>query len=221
MASNKQNKTTGIILLIIAVVCGLILLNRVAGDYIATPEVIYPIALILMFAGGIWGAFRSNPGQFLRIVLGWMMVFMAIMFSYTIYHDYKNSQLAKQTEGLTPDYVIQKQGSHFYTDALVNGVQVAFMIDSGASMVVLTKESAIKAGIDVDAINEHVMTSTANGAKLLKAAYVKEIRLGDIVVENLRVAVSEKGLKDNLLGTDFMKHVSKKVEVGKELRLWK
>ncbi len=222
MSTKRQNKIVGFILLAIAILCGLILLNRVMGEYILTPDFIYPIALLLMFSGGAWAAFHSNPGQFMRIVLGWVMVFTAIIFGYNFYQDYKNHQIAAQTEGQEPDFIVQKIDNHFYTDAYVNNVRLPFMLDSGASMVVLTSQSAKKAGIDVEKIKEHVITSTANGEKLQKVTTVKEMRLGDnIIVKNIRVAVSEDGLDKNLLGNSFMKHISKKVEVGKELRLWK
>lgn len=88
-------------------------------------------------------------------------------------------------------------------------------------MVVLTKQAAQKAGINVDKINNRILLSTANGEKLEKVTYVKEIRLGNIIATNIRVAISEEGLDENLLGQNFMSEVSKKVEVGNELRLWK
>ncbi|MFV0321004.1 MAG: TIGR02281 family clan AA aspartic protease [Alphaproteobacteria bacterium] len=221
MVSNKQNKRIGFILITIAFICGGILLYRQLGGYMITPEIVYPLVLLVWFSGGVWAAFRSNSGQFMRIALGWVMVFTAIFFAYNFYQDYKNHRIAQQTEGQMPDFVMQKKGSHFYTDAYVNNVRVSFMLDSGASMVVLTKQAAQRVGIDVDKINDRVLLSTANGEKLEKVTYVDEIRLGDIIATNIRVAISEEGLDENLLGQNFMSEVSKKVEVGNELRLWK
>lgn len=222
MASNKQNKRIGFILIAIALICGGMLLYRQMGGYIITPQIVYPLVLLVWFSGGVWAAFRSNSGQFMRIALGWIMVFTGIFFAHNIYQDIKNDRIAQQTEGQAPDFIIQKIDGHFYTDAYVNGVRVPFMVDSGASMVGLTKETAEKIGIDVDKINDHVMMSTANGMKLEKVTHINEIRLGDnIIVKNIRVGISEEGLEQNLLGQNFMEEISKKVEVGKELRLWK
>lgn len=221
MASNKQNKRIGFVLMAIAGICGGLLLYRQMGGYMITPEIVYPLVLLVWFSGGVWAAFRSNSGQFMRIALGWVMVFTALYFAYNFYQDYKNHRIAQQTEGQAPDFIMQKIGNHFYTDAYVNDVRISFMLDSGASMVVLTKQAAQKAGINVDKINNRILLSTANGEKLEKVTYVKEIRLGNIIATNIRVAISEEGLDENLLGQNFMSEVSKKVEVGNELRLWK
>ncbi len=222
MASNNGNKVFGIILLIMALLCGFLLLDRTLGsNVILTPDFMYPIALLLLFSGGIVNAFRKDARGFFRIILGWIMVFATIIFGYDMYNNYKNNQIAERTQGMVPDYVMQKNGAHFYTNVYVNGVSIPFMLDSGASLVVLTKESAERAGIDVDSLTEHVIVSTANGEKIEKTTYVKEMRLGDVVFKDIRVAISVEGLNENLLGNSFMKHFSQKVEVGNELRLWK
>ncbi len=222
MASTGKNKFWGIIFLILAMLCGFLLLDRTLGhQIILSPDFIYPIALLILFSGGIMNAFRKDSRGFFRIILGWIMVFATLIFGYDMYNNYKNNQIAQQMEGVAPSYIIQKNGAHFYTNAEVNGVSLPFMVDSGATLVVLTKESAIKAGINVDALTEMHITSTANGEKITKTTYVKEMKLGDAVFKDIRIAVSEDGLDQNLLGNSFMKHFSQKVEIGNELRLWK
>lgn len=222
MASTSKNKFWGIIFLILAMLCGFLLLDRTLGrQIILSPDFIYPIALLILFSGGIMNAFRKDSRGFFRIILGWVMVFATLIFGYDMYNNYKNNQIARQMEGVAPSHVIQKNGAHFYTNAEVNGISLPFMVDSGATLVVLTKESAIKAGINVDALTEMHITSTANGEKMTKTTYVKEMKLGDAVFKDIRIAVSEDGLDQNLLGNSFMRHFSQKVEIGNELRLWK
>ncbi len=216
------NKIAGILLLLLAGICAAILLDRMLGsNFIFAPGFIYPIALLILFSGGLRNAFRQDKKGFFRIVLGWIMVFAGLIFSYDMYNNYKNNQILERTQNMAPDYIIQKNGSHFYTDVEVNGVSIPFMVDSGASLVVLTKESAEKAGIDVANLKEIVIVSTANGEKMEKATYAKEMRLGNVVLKDIRIAVSEEGLDQNLLGNSFMKHFSQKLEVGNELRIWK
>ncbi len=222
MAIKHQNRVVGIIFLVLAVICGAILLDRMLGsNFVITPEFIYPIALLILFSGGLRNAFRKNPGGSFRIVLGWIMVFAALVFGYDMYQTYKVNQIAERTQGVPPDYIIQKRGAHFYTDVWVNGVKLSFMVDSGATLVVLTKENAQKVGIDVDKITDYLIVSTANGEKMEKTTYVREMKIGEVVFKDVRIAVSEEGLDQNLLGNSFMKNFSQKLEVGNELRLWK
>ncbi len=221
MALNHQNRIIGIIFLILAAICGSLLLDRSLGsNIIITPEFIYPIALLILFSGGLWHAFRKDTRGFFRIVLGWIMVFSALIFGYDMYHNYKINQITQKLQGTAPDYIIKKNEAHFYTNVSVNGVTLSFMIDSGATFVVLTKESAEKAGINVDAIKEYAIVSTANGEKMEKMTYAKEMKLGNVIFKDIRIAVSEEGLDTNLLGNSFMKNFSQKLEIGNELRLW-
>ncbi|MDR0296627.1 MAG: TIGR02281 family clan AA aspartic protease [Rickettsia sp.] len=52
---------------------------------------------------------------------------------------------------------------HFYINALVNGVKIKFMIDTGASDVALTTSDAKMLGFDLSKLNYTRTYSTANG----------------------------------------------------------
>ena len=53
--------------------------------------------------------------------------------------------------------------SHFYADTAVDGADIRMMVDSGASIVALTRRDAEAIGIDVDSLPIGGMARTAGG----------------------------------------------------------
>jgi aspartyl protease family protein len=94
-------------------------------------------------------------------------------------------------------------GGHFYTDASVNGASLPFVVDTGATTVALTVESARAAGIYVDPSSFTVVGSGASGATRGKRVTLARIEVAGRKVENVDGVVLE-GLAVNLLGQSVL-----------------
>lgn len=109
---------------------------------------------------------------------------------------------------------------HFLADVTINGRQTEALVDTGASTVALTAESARGIGI-VPLRSAYTATvSTANG--LVKAAPVTlvEVGVGGIRVRNVKALVMPSGaLPGNLLGMSFLARLSKFEIAGPQLVL--
>ena len=94
---------------------------------------------------------------------------------------------------------------HFQARADINGRGLAVMVDTGASLVVLTYEDAQAAGIYVKPSDFTQPVSTANGTSRVAPVTLDRISIGDITVRNVRAAVADRGLlKQTLLGMSFL-----------------
>jgi aspartyl protease family protein len=94
---------------------------------------------------------------------------------------------------------------HFHADARVDGRQVDFLVDTGASLVVLRESDAATIGIRPMRSDYTAIVTTANGK--LKAAPVKleRIEIGDITVFDVPALVlPDEALSQNLLGVAFL-----------------
>jgi aspartyl protease family protein len=94
---------------------------------------------------------------------------------------------------------------HFHADARVNGRQVDFLVDTGASLVVLRESDAAMIGIRPMRSDYTATVTTANGK--LKAAPVRleRIEIGDITVFDVPALVlPDEALSQNLLGIAFL-----------------
>jgi aspartyl protease family protein len=94
---------------------------------------------------------------------------------------------------------------HFRANARVSGRYIDFMVDTGASVVVLRESDAAQAGLHPMPRDYTAVVSTANGRA--KAAPVKldRIEIGDITVFDVPALIMpDESLSTNLLGTAFL-----------------
>lgn len=95
---------------------------------------------------------------------------------------------------------------HFYLEAKVNGTNTPFLVDTGASMIALSYESAQKAGIRPKKSDFKHKASTANGEVPMALVSLKSIRFKNITLRDVRAGVLPKGALGgvNLLGNSFL-----------------
>ncbi len=79
---------------------------------------------------------------------------------------------------------------HFVTTGVVNGVSLRFLVDTGASSVVLSSTDARQAGVNYQA-GTRVLTQTANGVVPVYTVKIDTLRIGDITLNNVDAAVIE------------------------------
>lgn len=116
---------------------------------------------------------------------------------------------ARAGNDITETVIARSADSHFYVDAEVNGAPVRFLIDSGASAVVLTPEDASRAGIAALPADYTAEAQTANGPVRLKPVTLDRVAVGGIEAAGVAAAVSEGGLPVSLLGQSYLARLSK------------
>ena len=99
---------------------------------------------------------------------------------------------------------------HFITTGVVNGISLQFIVDTGATSVVLPSADARRAGINYLA-GGRVLTQTANGVVPVYTVKLDTLRIGDITVNNVDAAVIEGDkLSFALLGMSFLNRMEMK-----------
>ena len=93
---------------------------------------------------------------------------------------------------------------HFYLDAQVNGAQVHFLVDTGASMVALTAADAQRAGISLP--SDRATAQGAGGAIEIVPVKIDRIAAGPLEARNVEGAVA-RDLQISLLGQSFLSRV--------------
>jgi clan AA aspartic protease (TIGR02281 family) len=93
---------------------------------------------------------------------------------------------------------------HFRVDAMVNGVPVRFLVDTGASTVVLNSADAKHIGLDLNQLAYTDSAETANGKVAAAPITIQEILIGPIRVTNVAGAVDRQNTMTSLLGMSFL-----------------
>ena len=92
--------------------------------------------------------------------------------------------------------------------AEVNGKPVTFLVDSGASVIGLSTDTARGIGIDVDKLRYDGVVQTANGSMPVARVRLDRVQVGPIVRDNLTAFVAP-GIGDtNVLGMNFLNSLS-------------
>jgi aspartyl protease family protein len=103
------------------------------------------------------------------------------------------------------EYVVDAgDNGHFVLDAMVNGVPISFMVDTGASDIVLTPDDAEALGFAPRSLNYSQRFQTANGVVRAAPVSLREVRIGQFSLYDLDASVNEAPLPISLLGMRFL-----------------
>jgi aspartyl protease family protein len=100
-------------------------------------------------------------------------------------------------------YRADPQG-HVILEAVVNGTPMRFMLDTGATAVALTARDAAAAGIARYQLGFTGRAETANGSVRVAPVRLREIRLGQLSIEDVSAVVIDN-LEISLLGQSFLR----------------
>ena len=97
---------------------------------------------------------------------------------------------------------------HFRIEARVDGRPVEFVVDTGASSIVLNEKSAAWLGIHPAARDYTVRTQTANGIGKAARVRLTQVEVNGIAVRDVdALVVPDESLSVNLLGMTFLSRV--------------
>ena len=96
-------------------------------------------------------------------------------------------------------------GGQFAVQAQINGVATPMVIDTGASSVVLTYETAKAAGLPLELLDYDIELDTASGRTKAARLTLDRLGIGRVVERSVPALVVPQGqLKSNLLGMSFL-----------------
>lgn len=102
------------------------------------------------------------------------------------------------------------RGGHYNADVRVNGRKFNMLVDTGASYIALTAKDAKRMGVYPRADKFIYKTQTANGIARVAVVTLREVKIGNIRVNNVQATVHKgRGLNTNLLGMSFLNRLSK------------
>jgi aspartyl protease family protein len=98
----------------------------------------------------------------------------------------------------------------FFTNGLINGVAMRFVVDTGATFVALGAADARRAGINFRQ-GQPAISTTANGQMRSWLITLSSVTLGGVTLRNVGASVSESD-HPVLLGMSFLKRMSVNVD---------
>ena len=189
-----------------------------SGDQ--TANLIYLGLLLAALAG--WGFFqmRENLGRTVQYIAVWGLLFVAVMAGYGLWHDLRRDVLPMQDILATGQIELPRDRSgHYHATLQVNGVPVEFVVDTGATTVVLTQKDAKRAGIATEDLSFFGQAQTANGTVAIAPVRLDSLALGPMVANDVAAAVTGGEMDISLLGMTYLERFAKIEIAGGRLLL--
>ena len=97
-------------------------------------------------------------------------------------------------------------GGHFFSQGMINGRPIQFMVDTGATLVALGKSDALRLGIDISQ-GKPVSIGTANGRAMALQVKLASVRIGEVELYDIDALVGPD-MPMALLGNSFLSRFS-------------
>ena len=187
-------------------------LDQLTDDQIA--RLVYLTLLIVALGSYALVATRGRIVTFLRHAILWALIFVGAAAAYGLWDSMQFSTAAVQTpegDGLVLRRSFDGQ-FHLTLDLTgPNGqiVPVRFIVDTGASEMVLTRQDAAKLGFGPESLRFLGVASTANGVTRTAQVTLARVELEGHAANRVRALVNEGELHGSLLGMGYLERFSR------------
>ena len=158
------------------------------------------------------GAFLLNAklklSQGLQMAGIWVLIFVGAIAVVGLWGDLQDDLYPTQTrfdESGTITIPRSRDG-HYYVTLDINGAPIDFIVDTGATDIVLNQADAATAGLAPETLNFLGRASTANGEVRTASVRLDSVSIGPHTDTNVRAVVNDGELWQSLLGMGYLQH---------------
>ncbi len=171
---------------------------------------------------------RIAMGEILRTTLTWIAIFAVFFVGFSYRHELRGvwDRVTGELTGASDQQIVgrtlrirQSDDGHFWANAEVNGNSVRFLIDSGATITSMNRETAIATDVDIDEDGFPALIDTANGTVEARRANIAELNVGPITAVDLPVMVAPEFGDTNVIGMNFLSKMKSWGVEGREMVL--
>jgi aspartyl protease family protein len=174
---------------------------------------LYILMAVMLVLGSLM-ARREPAAKLLTMALAWIAIFGAgfVLFTFRDNFGWVAQRLKAEAIG-TPvqqgreTRIPMAIDGHFWVDAKVNGTNVKFLVDSGATMTTIGRKTAAAAGVPTSGRRDQFVR-TGNGVIRVSSSRVEEISIGGIRRNDVGVQIADHD-DLNVLGMNFLSTLSR------------
>ncbi|MFA8442952.1 TIGR02281 family clan AA aspartic protease [Yoonia sp.] len=168
-------------------------------------QLTYLVLLGAAIGGSAIIAGRSNMGKMAQQAAIWALIFVGVIGAYGLWEDISNDVNPRQS--IIDDSTIaapRGNDGHYHLTLEINGAAVDFVVDTGASQVVLSQQDAARIGLDPATLDYSGNANTANGVVRTAPVILDQVVLGGITDRNIPAVVNGGAMDDSLLGMTYL-----------------
>jgi len=181
----------------------------------------YLLLLLMALLGFFAAGGRQRLGATLQQLLIWVLIFAMVIIAYGFRDTLRGALFPGAAVQLDDRAIALRRSAdgHFHANVEVNGTQLRFIVDTGATDMVLSRRDASAAGIDVDALAFTGRAITANGAVATARVGLASVALGGFEAANVPASVTAGALDFSLLGMSFLDRFARVEIAGDRMTL--
>ncbi|CTQ50262.1 retropepsin-like aspartic protease family protein [Jannaschia donghaensis] len=173
-----------------------------------TARLIYLGLFLLVIGGGFLISNRHRVGQVFQQGAIWFLIFLGVALAFGNWDRIQQTLLPTQTyvggqDGMVIE-VPRRFDGHYYMTLRINGELVDFVVDTGASDIVLSADDARAVGVDLRDLAYMGRAQTANGTIRTAQVFLDEVQVGETVDRDVRAIVGDGELGISLLGMSYL-----------------
>lgn len=173
------------------------------GDQVG--RLVYLGIILVALIGWVLAEYRGRLGFAMRSALAWGMIFVGGMAGYGLWGDIRGHIMPVQTVSQAGQIVVPRaEDGHYYLTLTIDGTEIEFMADTGATNVVLSDRDARKLGIDPAGLAYLGRADTANGTVQTAEISLRNVKLGPFFDERITASISKGEMEGSLLGMDYL-----------------
>lgn len=168
-------------------------------------QMTYLVLLGVAIAGTAIVAGRDNMGKMAQQAAIWALIFVGVVGAYGLWDDISsdvNRRQAVMTDGTVA--VPRSADGHYYLTLDINDAQVDFVVDTGASQMVLSQADAARIGLDPATLRYSGTAFTANGMVRTAPVTLSAVGLGEIMDRSVPAVVNQGEMDASLLGMSYL-----------------
>lgn len=175
-----------------------------------TASLIYLVLLGTAIAGYAFLAMRGRLGQAVRQLGLWVLIFLGVIAAYGLWSDIQGTVMPRQSVFAEEGRIEVPIGpdGHYHMTLGVNGTPVRFVVDTGATDIVLSRQDADRVGIDTGDLAFLGAARTANGTVATARVWLDEVTLGPIADTGVPALVNGGEMAGSLLGMAYLNRFS-------------
>jgi aspartyl protease family protein len=174
---------------------------------------VYILMAVMLVVGSLM-ARREPLAKMLTMALAWIAIFAAgfVLFTFRDNFGWVAQRLKAEAVG-TPvqqgreTRIPMAIDGHFWVEARLNGQKVRFLVDSGATMTTVDRQTALKAGVQVLPERDQFVR-TGNGIIRVSSGRAAELEVGGITRSDVGLQVADND-DLNVLGMNFLSSLSR------------
>ena len=168
-------------------------------------QLTYLVLLAAAIGGSAIVAGRSNMGKMAQQAAIWALIFVGVVGAYGLWEDISRDVNPRQAlvDGGT---IAVPRGfdGHYHLTLDINGTPVSFVVDTGASQVVLSQRDAARIGLDPAGLEYSRSANTANAMVRTAPVDLELVALEGITDRNIAAVVNGGEMDTSLLGMTYL-----------------